>query len=241
LSDATWWKFKTGASQALGPAPVALGQAAHYAILAQTALINSSRSSIAGNVGLSPAGLSSITGISFKPDIANQFALSDSINGEIFTADMSPPTPVNVAEAIKDMRIAYNDAASRALPDFTYSGGANIDGTTLIPGLYDWGTDILIMTGVTLSGGPHDVWIFQIASDLLISDGAVITLSGGAQPGNIYWQVAGQAILGSKCDFKGNILSLNNITLRSGARISGRALSQTIVSLDSSRVALPGQ
>ena len=49
---------------------------------------------------------------------------------------------------------------------------------TLTPGLYKWGTGVLITNvGVTLSGGANDVWIFQIANDLTVNNSAIITLS----------------------------------------------------------------
>ena len=40
---------------------------------------------------------------------------------------------------------------------------------TLAPGVYKWGTGLLIPTDVTLTGSATDVWIFQIAQDLTMS------------------------------------------------------------------------
>ena len=61
--------------------------------------------------------------------------------------------------------------------------------------------------GVTLSGGTNEVWIFQIAQDLTVNNGAKVTLSGGAQAKNIFWQVAGETTIGTTSEFKGIILS----------------------------------
>jgi ice-binding like protein len=50
----------------------------------------------------------------------------------------------------------------------------------------------------------NTVWIFQIAQNLTVSNAAIVTLSGGAQAKNVFWQVAGQATLGTTSDFKGH-------------------------------------
>jgi len=111
-------------------------------------------------------------------------------------------------------------------------GTGNISGLTLTPGIYKWGTGVLIdNTGVTLSGGANDVWIFQIAADLTVANGAIVTLSGGAVPKNVFWQVGGQATLGTTANFKGTILSQTLISLNTGAVLTGRALAQTAVTL----------
>ncbi|MEO8098479.1 MAG: ice-binding family protein [Acidobacteriota bacterium] len=79
------------------------------------------------------------------------------------------PTPLGTA--VLDMHTAYTDAAGRTIPDFTELGAGNISGRTLLPGLYKWSTGVLIdNTGVTLTGGPNAVWIFQIAGDLLLAN-----------------------------------------------------------------------
>jgi len=44
-------------------------------------------------------------------------------------------------------------------------------------------------------GAASDVWIFQIAQNLELADGAMVTLSGGAQASNIFWQVAARSPL----------------------------------------------
>jgi hypothetical protein len=110
----------------------------------------------------------------------------------------------------------------------------------LAPGLYKWGTGLAIdAAGVTLTGDANDVWIFQIAQDLTVANGAIVTLSGGALPQNIFWQVAGQATLGTTSNFKGIILCQTLIDLQTGAVINGRALAQSAVTLDATTVTQP--
>jgi len=93
--------------------------------------------------------------------------------------------------------------------------------------------------GLTLSGAPDDVWIFQISQDLTVADGAIITLSGGAQPANIFWQIAGQATIGTAAQFKGIILSQTLISLNTGGSLNGRLLAQTAVTLNGNSVIDP--
>jgi hypothetical protein len=114
------------------------------------------------------------------------------------------------------------------LPDFTELGAGNIGGMVLVPGLYKWSTGVTIpASGVTLSGGPTDVWIFQIAQNLTVDSGAVVTLAGGAQASNVFWQVAGQTTLDTTSAFKGVILCQTSIVMNTGAALIGRALAQT--------------
>jgi hypothetical protein len=141
--------------------------------------------------------------------------------------------------AVSDMQIAYTNAAGRKLPDYTELGAGNIGGMTLTPGLYKWGTGVIIPTNVTLSGGSNDVWIFQIAQTLTVSNGVHVNLSGGAQAQNIFWQVAGQTTLGTTSVFNGNILGKTAIVLNTGAKLNGRALAQTAVTLNASTVIQP--
>ena len=66
-----------------------------------------------------------------------------------------------------------------------------------------------------------------------------MTLSGGAQAKNIFWQVAGEVTMGTTAHFEGIIMSKTGITLRTGASLNGRALAQTAVILDGNVVTKP--
>ena len=110
----------------------------------------------------------------------------------------------------------------------------------LPPGLYKWGTGLAIdAAGVTLTGGPNDVWIFQIAQGLTVANGARVNLAGGALAKNIFWQAYGAVALGTTSHMEGVILSKTEITLATGATVNGRLLSQTAVTLDASTVTRP--
>lgn len=233
------WKFTTGAIVAAGPPPVDLGTAGDFVILAKSGVSTTGVTAVVGDIGLSPAAATFITGFGLIMDSTNTFSTSSLVTGKIYAADYTPPTPSKMTTAVGDMETAYTDAAGRVLSDYTELGAGNIDGMTLIPGLYNWSTDVSIPIGVTLSGGANDVWIFQIAGNLTVGNGAIVTLSGGAQAKNIYWQVAGQATLGTTSQFKGNILCSTSIALQTGAQMNGRTLAQTAVTLDATAITAP--
>jgi hypothetical protein len=227
-----------GASGATPAAPVNLGMAARYVILAKTAISTVPTSVVTGDLGVSPAAATFITGFSLTADATNLFSSSPQVTGKVYAADYAPPTPSTLTTAVGDMLLAFADAAGRA-PDVTELGAGSIGGMTLSPGVYKWGTGLLIPTDVTLSGSATDVWIFEIAQDLTMASGAKIHLTGGALPRNVFWQVAGLVELGTTAHCEGIVLTQTAVTLRTGATITGRLLAQTAVHLDGSTVVAP--
>jgi len=230
------WNFTTG-SVANTLAVVDLGAAGNYVILAKSTITDVPTSAITGDIGLSPAATSYITG--FGLTNATGYATSPQITGKIYAADMVAPTSTNLTTAVNNMLTAYTDAAGRPLPDFTELGAGNIGGKILVPGLYKWTSTVSLPSNVTISGGANDVWIFQISGDLNQSAAVLITLSGGAQAKNIFWQVAGQAVIGLNAHFEGIILSQTTVIFKTGASMNGRALAQTAVVLDQNTITKP--
>jgi hypothetical protein len=236
LANISVWSFTTGGS-ASGQAVVNLGTSGDYVILAKSTINNTPTSAITGDLGLSPAATSYVTGFALTD--ATGYATSAQVTGKIFAADMADPTPINLTTAVNNMLTAYNDAAGRSIPDFLELGTGNIGGKTLVPGLYKWTTTVTMPSDVTISGSANDVWIFQIDGDLTMSAEVMITLNGGALAENIFWQVAGQATLGTTSHFEGIILSMTGITFQTGASMNGRALAQTAVVLDGNAITQP--
>jgi hypothetical protein len=229
LATSKVWSFTTVSASA-GLEVVDLGAAGNYVILAKSAINNNPTSDITGDLGLSPAATSYITGLSLT-DFTG-YAESAQVTGQIFASDMADPTPINLTTAVENMITAYNDAAGRPTPDFLELGTGNIGGKTLVPGLYKWTSTVTLPTDVTISGGAEDVWIFQISGDLNMSAAVNVILEGGAQAKNIFWQVSGEATFGATSHFEGIILSMTAITFQTGASFNGRALAQTAVVLD---------
>lgn len=239
----------------LGPAPVSLsknggqfvqgdlGSAGHYVILAKAGVsdVVAVGTMVTGDIGVSPVAASYITNFSLIADGSNQFSTSNKVVGNVYASDYAVPTPSNLTTAIGSMETAYNDAADRTNPGFTELYAGNLTGQTLPPDLYKWGTDVTIDAAgaVTLSGSSTDIWIFQIAGNVVLNSGATITLLGGALPENIYWQVAGQVTLETTAHMEGILLSKTAIVMKTGSSLNGRAFAQTAVTLDDTTVHEP--
>ncbi len=231
------WHFNTGTTMEPGR-PVDLGQAGSFAVLAKAGISTVPTSAITGDLGVSPAAATFITGFALSLDASNVFATSTQVTGQVFAADYSAPTPANLTTSVLDMQTAFTDAAGRA-PGSTELGAGNIGGMTLVPGVYRWSTGLLIPTDVTLNGSATDVWVFQIAQNLTMSSARNVILSGGALPEHVFWQVSGMVDIGTTAQFNGIILCATAITLQTGASANGRLLAQTAVNLDSNTIVEP--
>ncbi len=165
----------------------------------------------------------------------NAAYVGDGVDATCFAGNPPLANKTLVDNAVADMGTAYDNANAQAA-DYTELGAGDIGGRNLGPATYKWGTGVKIPTDVTLTGGPNDVWIFQIAQGLTVSSGVQIILAGGALPQNIFWATFAAADLGTTSKFKGVILSKTSIVMKTGATINGRLLAQTAVSLDHATV-----
>jgi hypothetical protein len=218
------WSFTT--STTAGPcalAPVALGAAEPFAVLAGSTVTNVGLTSVTGDLGVSPGTV--VTG--FAPGV---------IVGTIHAGDPA------AAAAIADLTTAYDDAAGRSLCRVTVAA-PNLGGQTLAPGLY-WSGSSLEVTSGTLTldaGGDADaVFIFQSASTLTTTSGLGIVLAGGAKASNVYWQVGSSATIGTNSAFFGTIMADQAVTMNTGATLDGRALARIAsVTLDANLITRP--
>jgi hypothetical protein len=239
LATAYTWMFMTGSSAALGPAPVLLGAAGNYVILAKTGISTVPTSAITGDIAVSPAAATFITGFDLVLDATTTFSRSTQVTGHVLAASYTAPTPTLLTVAVANMEGAYTDAASRPNPNFLELGTGNIGGRTLAPGLYKWTSTVTIPTNVTLAGGANDVWIFQTTGDLSMAVGKQVILSGGAQAKNVFWQVAGKVVIGGTAHFEGILLCKTDVTLQTSSTMNGRVLAQTQVALQKATVTQP--
>ncbi|MDP1829197.1 MAG: ice-binding family protein [Archangium sp.] len=219
MLNAFVWTFTTAAC---GQAPVPLGSAANFVVLAGSTASSTGPSSVTGDLGVSPG--TAVIGIPPGNLVGAQHA------GD----------PVS-AQGIADLTIAFDDAAGRSLCAVTVAG--NIGGLTLPPGLYKSTSSLAISSGdLTLDaqGDPDAVFIFLMASTLTTTSGRQVILMGGARSANVFWQVGTSATLGSTSAFQGTIMADQAITLNTGATLNGRVLARiAAVTLDSNTLVLP--
>ncbi|MCW6006306.1 ice-binding family protein [Micromonospora sp. CPCC 205371] len=198
------------------PAPVDLGTAANFSVLAGSTVTNTGATFMSQSLGVHPGN----TAEGFPPGL---------VGGAIHLADAV------ALQAKSDLTTAYNDAAGRT--PFTILP-AELGGNTVIPGVYR--ISAAQLTGqLTLDaqGDPQAVFIFQIDSTLITASNSSVILVNGASPCNVYWKVGSSATLGTGTIFVGNILAQASITMNTGATLQGRALAQTAaVTLDTNTI-----
>ncbi|KDR71846.1 hypothetical protein GALMADRAFT_143623 [Galerina marginata CBS 339.88] len=216
---------------AIGPSAVNLRTAGTFAILAESGISTVPPSSITGNIGVSPISSSGLTGFSQTLDSSGTFSTSTQVVGKLFAASYVSPTPSQLTIAIGDLVTAFNDANGRVNPGFLNLGAGGLGGLTLTPGLYKWTTSVSAATSFTISGGPTDTWIFQVAGTFVLATGARVTLTGGALASNIVWVVAGGVTLRTGSHLEGVVLGKTAITVQTGTTVNGRLLAQTNVAL----------
>ncbi len=243
LASVYVWSFTTGTIVAGGPAPVILGTAANYAILAKSGVATVPSSVVTGNVGLSPAARGSLTGWS-ETEVTTTYSTSAQVVApfKLYAADyVGGTTTPDLGTAVLNMETAYTDAAGRTATSAatTNVGSGTLTSLTLTPGVYEWGSNVTIPTDLTLNGSATDVWIFKVAGTLGMAAAKNVILTGGALPKNVFWQVSGAVTIGANTHFEGIILGQTSITFGNLSSINGRLLAQTAVNLDATTVTQP--
>lgn len=206
-----------GPPASAAPTAVVLGTADSFAVLAGTGITNTGPTTITGDIGTFPT--TTITGLT-----------SVTLSGTNHAGD-------SVTQGAKtDLTTAYTTAAGQGP---TTAIPADLVGQTLKPGVYNSASAIGLSGVLTLdaAGDPNAVWVLQAGSTLITATGSKIVLINGAQPCNVYWQVGSSATLGTNSTFTGTIMALTNISLQTGATLTGRALAQNgAVTLDSNTI-----
>jgi len=193
-------------------APVGLGAAASFAVLAGSGITNTGATTVNGDMGTFPTpsetGFGSVTlaGTNHDADAVTQQAKSDLTTGYNVAAGSGPGTAVPT----------------------------ELGGRTLTPGVYS-GPTLGITGTLTLNtlGNPDAVFIFQASSTLVTASGSEVTILNGGTACNVFWQVGSSATLGTGSHLVGSILALTSITATTGATVDGRLLARNgAVTLD---------
>lgn len=210
-----------GGAASAAVAPVPLGTAQSFVVLAGSGVAATGTNTLNGDIGTFPntaiAGPGTITvnGTNHGGDLVTQQAKTDLTTAFVNAAGQGPTSPISPADLV---------------------------GKTLTAGVYNADATLNLTGALTLdaAGDPNALFVFQATSDLIVGSSASIVLINGAQACNVTWVVTSSATLNTGASFRGNILALTSITLFTGATLEGRALARNgDVTLDSNTITAP--
>lgn len=188
----------------------------NFAVFANTSISSIPNSIITGKVGLRP-GVRAL--IELDP--------IEVVGGltEIYAGDDKEATQAYfIMQAKLDIINAYNDEEKRvADPDKIGLWNGNLGNKILAPGVYEWKSRVTIPNDLKLEGSETDVWIFKVAGQLRIGTDVHITLSGGAQAKNVFWQVGDDVLIKARSAVVGTIISQQVFEMKEQASLNGRA------------------
>ncbi|MHB1117346.1 ice-binding family protein [Sideroxydans sp.] len=269
LAVAKTWSF-TAASVvgqvvcggASGTNCVNLLSAANYVILDEATVTftpiatTTTTATITGDIAVSPAAASFMTGFALALDPAKCFSTSTQVVGKLYAADYSSvngcatattDTATLLTTAVSDKNAAYNAALAKpasggglitACPGTGAMSDAGI-GAPIAAGVYTCGVNVTIPGDLTLNGNATDVWVFQITGSLTQTAAKNVLLTGGALPQNVFWIVSNGVSVGAGAHMEGVVMSATNISLVTGATVTGRLFGRTGVLMDSNTVTQP--
>jgi hypothetical protein len=190
-----------------------------FTVLGASAVTNVPASTIAGNVGVSSG--TSITGFNSSPGVA----VADlQVSGGLVHA-----TTAVAASAQGQLTTARTNLASLGAGSTLIN--PDLAGLTLAPGVYTVAAGVTNLSGtLTLDGGGNvnAAWVFQMASTLITSPNAVVSMVNTGSGAGLFWNVGSSATIDVNTTFLGNILALASISMNTTATdVCGRALAET--------------
>ncbi len=209
-----------------------LGNAEDFVILAYSSINSNSKSSINGKIGL-------------KPGTRDQISINSNevVGGatDIYGSD-DDTIPTNyLSNAKVDMVLAYKGLVGLKADDDKIGINLNFNENKFLkPGCYTWNTDLGINNSFTINGNSDDIWIFKIKGHFHLEKGTKLFLKGGAMAKNIFWQVAGGAILDSESEMVGTIIAQQSVEMMSHSKLIGRAFAKNgFINLDQATIIKP--
>jgi len=235
---------------------VDLGTAENYTILTKAGITNVEPSVITGDIAVSPITGAAMTGFALTATLGGTAATSSQVSGLAYGANYIAPTPAVLTAAVLDMQAAYTNAAARTTTSLNLGAGL-IGGLTLTPGVYTFGSNVVISDDLTFEGtqedntstnyyecdapdtevGGDDVFIIQISGYLTLASAKKIILTKGAQAKNIFWKVTGYIAVGTTAEMKGILLCATKVDMLTGSSLEGRILAQTACNLQMATIA----
>jgi hypothetical protein len=180
-----------------------MGVASSFALFTSNGAVkNVGHSQITGNVG---TNLGSSTGFG-------------NVNGQMQDGGLS-------VAAASALNIAYQNLGGQTA---TVSPGTLLGGgQVLTPAVFSVPTASSLTGTLTLNGqnDPNACFVFQLTGAFSTDPGSKIVLINGAQACNVFWKITGATSMTAGTSFKGTIICDGAITLASGTKLEGRALS----------------
>lgn len=186
-------------------APLSLGTASTYGVLASSAITSATPSTVGGTAG-----------------------------GDIGVSGGTAPTgtiTISGVQVLAGASIAAMTAASTALADTRTSTATVIElgaGRTITPGAYAGGT-LEVNGSLTLDGqgNANAVFIFRSAATLITGTASSVNLTNGAQACNVFWQVGSSATLGASSTMVGHVIALASISTGLASTVNGQLIATT--------------
>jgi hypothetical protein len=176
---------------------IRLGQASDFGVLGLTGthITISGPSGVTGNLGVGPNGFGEFSGSSF-------------VTGTTFvgpTAHVTTSGSASVHPVTTDLTGAVNDAleaSSRIAALAPTQTFGDINGSSTITG--DGGTNVIAAQSIrlsgrdtlTLAGGPHDTFLFNVPGRFSLSGTSAIKLTGGVTPTDVLFNILGPEDVG---------------------------------------------
>ena len=182
--------------------------AATYGVLAQSAITNTGNTVINGDLGISPAAGSFVTG--FPPGL---------VSGTEHLTDAA------AAQAHIDVTAAA--VALKATTVNTDISSTDLGGYTAVPGHYKASSAATWVAGaLTLNGA--GVYIFEFGTSLTLPANASIVLTNGATADKVYFVTGTFITFGADNNLYGNFLAGSAITTASNTVLQGRLLTYCV-------------
>ena len=181
-----------------------MGSSASFGVLANSEITSATASSISGSEG-SNIGIGSGTAATGVI----------SYTGSQVLAGTSLTALVAAASALADSRGGTTT-------------GAELGGQTLAPGAYTNGTfEITGNLTLNAAGVPSAVFILRSTSTLVTAVASTVTLAGGAQACNVFWQIGSSATLGASSTMVGHVIAQSSISTGAGSVVNGQLIAVT--------------
>jgi hypothetical protein len=243
-----------------------LGAAGNFAILGKTGISTVPTSVIKGDIAISPAAQTKMTGFSFTADSGGTYWTSTQLveTSKAYASTSVAPIPGELTTTVSNMEAAYTSAAGKTKAvgprlnlgtgtlGGVFGGKFKADGTSakLTPGVYTWGSNVVIDDDIYFDGADYDengvatdntdaLFLMQITGNLEQVTKKNVHLSGGAKAENIVWQVSGYVHIGESAHLEGILLVQTDVLFETSSSLNGRVLSQTACNLQMATITQP--